>query len=237
MPDDSLVVPDVLIVGRWENREVRLAGELTLSPTGVSMNGSDGAQLVARYPQLTDATWRESTLTLHRTPDSLDVRGGATLAAAWARIVREACAAPEMARGLRALGTRRGGDADLQRRFFGPLLTARRQLEEPDAVERRLAQFDTASLIKRMQDNLAQLAADRFPTSPPHRRALEAHFAEATEPLFAILGTLDDAGDAVRNVADGTRFVAWRRWTWLLRRVFIEADRSWGKILVALDSV
>jgi hypothetical protein len=236
MPDENLLVPRVDVTGRWEGRVVRLSGSLTLEGAGVAVRGREGFVLTVPYGLLTDATWQASTLTLHRAPETLDVRGGSMLATVWARIVRDACSAPEVARGLRSLGTVRGGSGDLQRRFFGPLLLARRRLEEPEAPEWRLSQFHATELSRRLQESLHALAADRFPGSPPHRRALEAELGEVTEVLFDRLRALDDAAEAVRGSVDGTRFLAWRAWTGQLRAVFVEADGAWTRVLSALHA-
>jgi hypothetical protein len=235
MPE-SLVVAGVEVAGLWGHlaTPVRFRGSLVIEPLRLEVRDTQG-RLETNYALLTDATWAGGELGLHWERGAARVRGGEALAPAWARIVASACALPEVARGLRSLGTRRGGKADLQRRFFGPLLVGRRRLEEPDSMEWRLAHFDARVVRRQIDEALAGIARERHPASPPHRRALGAALDEAVEELAVQLELLDRAADAARMGAEGRRFVAWRAWTTQLRAVFVEADRAWPRILAALD--
>lgn len=229
-PDSQPLValPEVMVQGAWEGRGIRGSGALMIHRgTGEVRAGEGRVEVVWR--QLSDAVFDRGVLSLHRGPDQLSVTGPADLPRAWGVIVEQACPMPEFARGLRALGSR-GGDGELQARFFAPLLAARRRVADPDTVERRVAQFDGAALARRWNADLAQLAALRHPTDAPRRRALEAHLEEALAPCLAALDDLQVESGAVHAAVPGTRFLAWRRWTGTLRRVFIAADRAWHHI-------
>ncbi|MGQ0647977.1 MAG: hypothetical protein ACT4P7_10425, partial [Gemmatimonadaceae bacterium] len=217
------------------SRHVDAGGTLVLFADEGLFEQASGDHLIVTWAALTDATWERETLTLHCADDALALRGPRELSRAWGLVVEHACALPEVARGLRSLGTSRGGSAVLQSRFFGPLLAARRRLQDPEAMERRVTQFDAMALTQRLNAAIAEFASDHHPADPPRRRALEAHLEEAIEPLVRQLALLADATQALHAAPDGSRFVAWRVWTRLLRRVFLEADRAWTQIVRQLE--
>lgn len=236
MPNNALVVPDLIVTGRWNDQQVSQGGTLHGSVSAVKVVLMDGKEFEALLANLTDATWRDATLTLYIGPSHLELRGGgAALGKAWAQIVHNACGLPEMARGMRTLATSRGGPAELQKKFFGPLLIARRQLAEPEAIDWRVARFDGTSLRERLKAVLLEIARERYPDQAPHRRALEAHLTEAAEPLLAQLSAVDGAATLVRTGSDGTRFVAWRRWAHEVKAAFRESDRTWLAVVAALE--
>jgi hypothetical protein len=235
MPEPVFIVRELVASGRWGERIVSGAGWLELHVDAGHYVLDDAEPVVIAYDILTDATWERETLTLHRGGQRLELRGPRELNRAWGLVIERACALPEVALGLRMLGSGRGGSAALQGRFFGPLLQVRRSLQEPDAIDRRVARLDAAALEQRFAAAVMQLAAERFPADAPHRRSLEAHLEEAIEPLVAQIGVLGSASEALRAAGEGNRFVAWRAWTVQLRRVFLEADRSWSLILRHLE--
>lgn len=229
MPDRVLEVTGILARGTWALHVTHVEGTLLLDEHAASLaSGSGAAYEIAPYSALTDATWAGETLTLYRHDEVLAISGSRELNRAWGVVVERACILPEMTRGLRSLGTSRGGNAELQTRFFGPLLHARRRLQEPDALEWRVTHFDARALSARLDATIRELAMERFPESPPDRRALEAELSEALEPLAGTLDVLAAAAERIRSDPDGQRFVTWRDWTRQLRRVFLEADRAWS---------
>ena len=236
MPNHLFDIVDLIVTGRWKEHQIAQGGTLQGNAKAIELALMDGTLLEIPLPSLTDATWRDATLTLFHAHDHLELRGGgAALAKAWALIVHNACGLPEMARGLRTLGTNRGGPAELQKKFFGPLLIARRQLAEPEAIDWRVARFDGTSLRERLKAVLMEIARERYPDQAPHRRALEAHLLEAAEPLLAQLSAVDGAATLVRTGADGTRFIAWRRWAHEVQSAFRESDRTWAAVVATLE--
>ncbi len=226
-PDAPLLrLERVTIRGTWGGREVDGHGGMTLLAHEGQLVVAD-ARLAIGWRYLSDATLDRGALHLHRAPERLTITGGGDFGAAWAQIVAQACVLPEFASGLRTLGHSRGGAREAQVRFFGPILAARRRVANPESVERRVALFDARALSQRLVDDIGSIAAERHPDDAPRRRSLEAHLEEALEPCLAALALLQDEGDAVYRAHDGQRFVAWRSWTDALRRVFVEADRSW----------
>ncbi|MGQ0764569.1 MAG: hypothetical protein ACT4OZ_02770 [Gemmatimonadota bacterium] len=233
-PEGAVFVAGVSAAGSWTGREVRVRGTLVIGSGSAAVTDGDDRLLVVAYDELTDATLQASVLTLHSQRGRIAMHSNEGLAAAWARIVSFACAAPEVTRGLRALGRAASHDAGSQKQFFAPLISARRRLHEAGAPEQRLAHVDTKAIRARLGESLANMAAGRYPSSPPDRRALEAVLDEATEGLFAELESLEALAELVRSAPDGTMFTRWRAWTRQLRQVFREADRSWRVISEAL---
>lgn len=231
-----LTVRHVTATGTWLDKRMDAVATLALMPDDAELSDDAGAQLLVPYATLTDATWERETLVLHSRRGVLALRGPRELSRAWAMVVEQACALPEVTRGMRSLGTARGGSAALQARFFGPLLAARRRLQEPDALERRVTQFDPLALTQRLNVTIGELATERHPNDAPRRRSVHAHLEEAVEPLQAQLAALTEATAGVHAAAVGRRFVEWRLWTQRLRRVFLEADRAWSRIVQQLET-
>ena len=191
---------------------------------------ADGEELPIPLSALDGASWRAGVLTLHLADAELQLREGEGLDRAWHALTLRTCTLPEVTRGLRALGTLRGGWADAHARFFAPLLQARRRLEGDEPMDWKVAGFDAALLAERVRATLAAIAQERFPQRPPHRRALEAGLLDASDPLLRQLERVADAARAVHETDDPRRFVAWRSWAGELRLLFIHADRSWSAI-------
>jgi len=150
-------------------------------------------------------------------------------------------ALPELTRTLRNLGSRRGSRARRQtsaadqRRFFAPLLDARRAATGTVAPGDAIAAFAAAALLESFTGALRDFAVQRHPEEGPHRRALEAELEELTEPLLASIRLLGEtAAHASESIDDLRR---WRAWAGQLRATFETADRVWVSLDVALDAV
>jgi hypothetical protein len=155
-------------------------------------------------------------------------------------LVNHCRALPEVTRALRAFGSRRGhGSArtsgpDEQRRFFAPLLDARREAVTAGEPERTLAAFDSATLEQAIARTLHVLATERYGDNAPARRALEAELVDLAEPLINALEALGVAADDARGSVDDLRL--WRAWSTQLRATFETADRVWMSLDAALDA-
>lgn len=149
-------------------------------------------------------------------------------------------AIPEVTRALRALGSRRGhGSAresgpSEQRRFFAPLLDARRLAVSAAHPEETLAAFDSAALERAIGLALESFALERYGDNAPARRALGAELFDLTEPLTNALDSLRAAADDARSSVDDLRL--WRSWSAQLRATFETADRVWLALDAALDA-
>jgi hypothetical protein len=230
-----LAVTGVRAAGWWCQRSI--AGEVTLFVEGdevVVRVEANGEELPLPFQSLDGAEWRAGVLELHMAGASLRLADGVGLDRAWHAISARACALPEMARGLRALGLERGAHAGAQARFFAPLLQARRRLEGDEPVDWKVAGFDVTDLATRLRGVLAMMAQERHADRAPYRRAVEAGLLDAAEPMFQALAELGDVARDVHDGADARRFVAWRRWASQLRVVFVQADRAWHAVATVL---
>jgi hypothetical protein len=184
---------------------------------------------------------RGDELTLYlRDGDVIELTGPARLSAIADAIENDARALGELTRGLRSLGARRRGAASgsEQSRFFAPLLKARR-LAEKSRVGRGpdpLAAFDGEALRVAIGSAVAELAHERYPTSAPDRRALEAELEECAEPLLEGMSSIIDTANAVRRGPDDSRLVHWRAWSREVRTLFERADRCWVAMAPVLEN-
>jgi len=215
---------------------------------GVPLEGDAGVRLVdevislqlgdreyaARVDRVDGVVWEAPALTLHLSGDVLEFTGHPGLQQLGAQITQSALALPEFTRTMRSLGSRRGHLGSEHDRFFAGLLAARRAADRFVEPESRLAAFDPRRLSQALTTLLGELAAERFPDSPPDRRALEAELLEHAERVYAALDALGEAADQVRVSAGASRLARWRTWTRVALRVFEEADRSWMAMLPAL---
>jgi hypothetical protein len=155
---------------------------------------------------------------------------------AWVTLVAHACPLPELARSHRLLGSRRGGNVDLQVKFLAPLLQARKRLEGESDLDARVATFDARALRERVSAALQGLAKDAYPTSAPDRRALEAELEEAMASLFSGIDSMESKARAFRDAPEAVRFMAWRDWVSAVSNVFAVADSGWARASRLLPS-
>ena len=222
--------------GTWRARPLASPVTLFVEERELVVRLPDDEELVIALASLTGAEWRSDILTVYLGVEELQLTGSPELDRMWVAIAARACAVPEMTRGLRAMGGRHGAEGELQMRFFAPLLQARRRLESSEPIDWRVSGVDARALAERMRAFLTGVAAERYPERPAHRRALEAELLDAADPVFDRLAQLEAAAAQLHQAPDASRFVAWREWALTLRRLFVEADRSWVAIRLALST-
>jgi len=173
--------------------------------------------------------------------DGTNITFVARTASALREVILGRCRAlPELTHALRAFGSRRGHRstraiaADDQRRFFAPLLDARRQAGTANTSLAAVAAFDADALSRAFESELRGFAAERYGAHPAARRALEAELIDLSEPLQAALDGLRDAARNVTTSVDDLRL--WREWARQLNATFEIADRVWLSLDVALDA-
>lgn len=145
-------------------------------------------------------------------------------------IANQVCAIPEMTRSLRALGAGSLAAGEEHDRFFGPLLEARLIAERAPNQGALRAAFDAGALRAAIEQVIADIAAERYPSEAGERRALAAELSDHAHELFARIATLERAEAALGASDDSERFVRWREWSAALRDVFRSADSSWIEI-------
>ncbi|MEP7348298.1 MAG: hypothetical protein ABI877_23735 [Gemmatimonadaceae bacterium] len=234
MPERGVEVQDVMLRIAWNGESVSTRGQLRLSDHEVQVEVGD-SRIRIGYDAIHGAHLRAGTLTLFSEHGTIAASESPGLELLWVELQARACVLPELTVGLRALGSRRGGNPELQGRFFAPLLSARRRLEEQLELEWRLAAFDADDLHQRTGQVLRELVAERASATPSARRSLEAQAFDEAEGLQAALGALGMAADALRVGDDETRFGAWREWSARARDVFVQADRCWLAVWPLLE--
>ncbi len=232
---DSIRIP-VRVRGTLRGAEIDADGSVRLVEDVVSIQVDD-REHAARVDRLNGVVWASPQLTIHMTRDVLELSGHAGLQPLGAQIVSAALTLPELTRTMHSLGSRRGRPGADHDRFFGGLLAARRSAEGFAEPESRLAAFDARRLEQSITSLLGELASERYPTSAPDRRALEAELLEYAERLIETLHALGEAAARVRESGNEVRLARWRDWTYSVQRVFEEADRCWVAALPALASV
>ena len=143
------------------------------------------------------------------------------------RAERRAFTLPELTRGLRAVGARRGAPGNEHDLWFGALLSARQEAARADSWANQAAAFTPHSLRRQLVNSLSALALARYPGSPPDQRALVAALEEHASPLERALEAMDAAAERLRSADDAERLIAWRAWVEATRTSFAAADRSW----------
>lgn len=167
--------------------------------------------------------------------DVAELTGSAALRGLARAIEDAACVLTEQTLALRALGSPRSSPGSDHDRFFAPLLDARRAAERAAVTLGRVGAFDPRVLGRRLGDALAGFAAERFPDSPPDRRALEAELRDLAQPATAALERLAAAALAVADAGDDVRFARFREWAVALRALFAATDAAWIASVPALS--
>lgn len=211
------------------------------APWRLSLEGIDGVMVDHRH------------LTLYlRSGDVLDLRSmnahdgektddveGATSDALrqWGtQLVERATTMPELTRGLRALGSRRGPLGTKHDAWFAPLLNARRAVAGVSDALRQAALLNADHIAGAMRTVMTELAVIQAPADPAVQRAIEAVLEEEAEPLFSALARMAVAADALQGGALDTRLLDWRRWVDTLRAVYEAADAAWVRSADVLDA-
>lgn len=210
---------------------VHLAGPglLRLTSEAMVIEPATGADWQARYAELRGGGWRSGAIIVHGDDGTATIEGNAGLDQAWASLVARSCPLPELTRTHRLLGSRRGGSIEQQVKFLGPLLQARKRIEEVSDLDTRVAALDAKAMSERMIGAIQGIAKDIHGSSDPDRRAMEAELEEAMAPLFDGLDSLYAAAQLFRNAPEAVRFTAWRDWVSNATRVFVLADSSWAR--------
>ena len=231
---DSLRIP-VRVRGTLRGTEVDADASVRLVEDIVSILVEE-REYSTRVDRIDGVVWEPPVLTLHVARETVELTGHAALQTLGAQIMSIALALPELTRTMHGLGSRRGRPGAEHDRFFAGLLAARRSAEGLAEPESRLAAFDARRLTQSISTLLSELASERFPQSPPDRRALEAELHEYAERLQSAIELLGTAADDVRAGNNAVRLARWRDWTRAAQRVFEEADRCWIAVLPALTA-
>ena len=228
MPDEDVEFDVASIRAEWGTIRLSGRGRLRLTTEAVLVDAAEGASLVVPYVEVRGGAWRAAQLEIHGEPGSVTLEASRGLQYAWVSLVSFACPLPELARGHRLLGSKRGGHVDLQAKFLAPFVQARRRLEEEADLDARVLTLDARALRERLYAAVQGFAKDAHPSSQPDRRALEAELEEALASLFDGISAMDSAAGHFRNAPEAVRFMVWREWMSAVSNVFALADSSWA---------
>jgi hypothetical protein len=222
----------------WRGAEVAGPGTFELLADGARVCvESAELDLVIPFAALDGARVSLGHLTLYPSNgDVVELSGAAELGEMGRHLRARACTLPELTLALRGLGSPRAHPGPDHDRYFGPLLAARRGAQRASGPSGRLAAMRGAALEAELERVLHTFAAERFPASPPERRALEAELDDLAAPVRTSLRRLDEAARAVTGASDDTAFVWWRAWAAECRALFAHADACWLAAVPALGS-
>jgi hypothetical protein len=228
-----------------EYRGVELAGRAMLELRSDSVALLAGADVGAEHEQrefvialgrLDGARYADGLLTLRLAEGTITLRGEGRLAAAARDLVARACDPGELTLALRTLGSHRAGADALQKRFFEPLLAARKRLAKAWEPRAQAAALDASGLRASYDELTLAVAREWGSANAADRRSIEAHLGERIEPPFAALAALGDSARAMRAASDDEMIVAWRVWAADARSVFAAADRCWAPVATLLHA-
>ncbi len=236
MPDADIEVDVASLLVEWGTLRFTGKGTLRLTSDALHLESPGVGSISARYAELRGGGWRTGALTVHGNAGNAVVESVRGLDQAWVALVERACPLPELARGHRLLGSRRGGSMDAQARFLAPLLQARRRVEEESDLDARVSALDTKVLRERFDAALKTIARDAYPSSHPDRRGLEAELEEAMASFFHGLDVMESAAVHFRAAPEPIRFIAWRDWVSAVANAFTLADSGWANAARLLPS-
>jgi hypothetical protein len=228
--DPSLLRVSVRLLGMVRGREINAAAVAELHADALIL-AQPGAKLWRLPWSAVDGLAHSATqLTLYLADgDVLELSGDDAVRALALRLTDYACTIPELTRGLRALGSRRGTPGAAHDAWFAPLLDVRRAVNGVSDARRQLALVDAGAMAARMQRAMGELAALRAPNDAARQRAIEAAIEEESQGMFEALDRLALTGEALRGSAPDTLLLDWRRWIGALQEVFVAADEAWER--------
>lgn len=228
MRERDIEVDAVSLVVEWGPLRLMGPGVFRLTSEALELEARAGGSVRMAYEELAGGAWRTGSLAVHGGMGSVLVEASRGLEFAWVQLLERVCPLPELARGHRLLGSRRGGSVAAQARFLAPLMQARRRIETEADLEARVAAIEARALRERIAVSLQAIAKDAYPGSHPDQRGLEAELEEAMAPFFAGLDAMESAAAHFRTAPEAVRFIAWREWVAAVSATFALADSGWA---------
>jgi hypothetical protein len=224
----------VMTDGLFRGSELQGQGELVLEGHTVILM-TERTHAMLPLAEIEGVVHEADTVVVHVEGGDVIRVSGSDLAPIARELTRRALVVPELTRSLRALGSPSAQPGAEHDRYFAPFLDARRAAERAASPESAQAALDARALREALVARLRELAAERFPSEPPERRALEAELFECVEGVLATLEALERAQDALASCVARERFGRWRAWSAALQATFASADECWpalGAVLV-----
>lgn len=230
MTDDALLRVSVRLLGMVRGREINAVAVAELHADALTI-AEPGAKLWRLPWSAIDGLVQTATqLSLYLADgDVLELSGDESVRTLALQLTDHACTMPELTRGLRALGSRRGAPGAAHDAWFAPLLEVRRAVNGVSDARRQLALVDAGQLHASMLRAMSALAALTAPGDSARQRAIEAAIEEESQGMFEALDRLALTGEALRGTAPDTLLLDWRRWASALQDVFVAADEAWER--------
>jgi hypothetical protein len=235
MSDEQIFVPRAHAAGHWGGTEIRGDARVRVHHRGLVLAWHDGrGEWRVPFTEVAGVSEQGDTLVLHSFDGSVSLTIMQQLPALREALLARAFALPELARGARSVGSRRGGDPQLQARFFTPLLEARRRAEQQFTAADRVKALDARTIVAQTAQLLDGMARARWPTDLPEQRALGAQLEECCGAMFAACDALDARAREWLGARDEVRLQAWRDWVAAAAHLFNAADQAWGRVAACL---
>lgn len=226
-------------------RGIALAGQALLELRADSvalLAGADASpeqaqrEFAIALGRLEGIRYSDGLLTLRLADGTITLRGEGRLGAAARDLVARACDPGELTLALRALGSHRAGADALQKRYFEPLLSARKRLAKASEPRAQAAALDAGNLRQAYDDLVRDIANEWGSSNAADHRAIEAHLGERIEPLLASIGALGDLARTLRAAPEDDVIAVWRQWAGAARALFAAADRCWAPVATLLHA-
>jgi hypothetical protein len=228
--DSALLRVSVRLLGMVRGREINAVAVAELHADALII-AEPGAKLRrVAWDAIDGLAYSATQLSLYLADgDVLELSGDESVRTLALQLTDHACTMPELTRGLRALGSRRGTPGAAHDAWFAPLLAVRRAVNGVSDARRQLALVDAGALSANMLRAMTELAALTAPGDKSRQRAIEAAMEEESHGMFEALNRLGLTGEALRGTAADTLLLDWRRWAGALQEVFVAADEAWER--------
>lgn len=137
---------------------------------------------------------------------------------------------PEFTRSLRGFAAVHALGEKSHDLIFGPFIEARRVAHRARLLGDQLRALDAATLKLNLEQAIAEIAAARWPSSLPDRRAMAAFLTDSAAPVFAALTKADRAQRWLAGAGDADRDGCWRGWVEALGGLYRALDGFWSTI-------
>lgn len=231
----SSLTAQARVIGIVRGREIDTPASVTIEPDTLVLTWQGAIPWRLSFAGIEGMAGGVASLTLYlENNDVLELHGDEQLRPLGLHLLDQACAMPELTRGLKSLGSSRGTPVEAHDRWFAPLLAARRSVEGVSDPMRQVMLLEASALALEIERAIGEIAASRAPGDARERRAVEAALEEEAEAVFIAIAGMKLAGDALGGGALDTRMVDWRRWVEAVRGVFRAVDDAWPGIATEL---
>lgn len=139
-------------------------------------------------------------------------------------------ALPEFTRSLRGFAAVHALGERSHDVVFVPFVEARRGAHAARTLSDQLRALDAATLRLVFMSAIESIATERWPSSPPDRRAMIALLTHAAAPVFEALQRCDRAARWLSGAGEADRDGCWQGWVDALGLLYRSLDAFWTAI-------